>query len=416
MMSNNCVKCSCLIYDAGPLCAACAAIETAGSRREQPELAHPLETPVLQASGQTPPIPDPRELIEERSSPSGQLVGDRFRRLALAYRTLVRLYGVALVLALVRLTVRSTPGMTAHVIMVLVSVIALCTGAALIVFGYRTAEALDSGSPLLWAMAMVVPFLNVAVLLVLSRRSTRMCRAVGIPVGFLGPRLAPLAGDHEDGASRQRRWSARVPSAVWPLSIVVVVALIGFGIFMSARSGNDSAGGSTSSVEKTYTAAAGRYSVDLRSDPSDYIGGGKTYSYTSANADVSVIESGGHLTITVNGRHGFVDNWWTGDFQEPSRLHELKKGSYKDLERYPFGDRQKGSFDWIGEGRGSNELTGWFAIDRLSRTNGDLSAIHLRFELHCEGGGPALRGQIRLDELTRDVESGHGRSVLLASS
>jgi hypothetical protein len=47
-----------------------------------------------------------------------------------------------------------------------------------------------------------------------------------------------------------------------------------------------------------------------------------------------------------------------------------------------------------GQGRGCNTLTGWFAIDSYTLTAGALTGIDLRFEQHCEGGTPALHGQL----------------------
>jgi hypothetical protein len=86
---------------------------------------------------------------------------------------------------------------------------------------------------------------------------------------------------------------------------------------------------------------------------------------------------------------------WRGEFKAMNNLSELKPGYYGDLRRYPFHNPLAGGLSWYGEGRGCNTLTGWFVVDRVTYTGGNLSEIELRFEQHCEGGGPALRGQIR---------------------
>jgi hypothetical protein len=77
-----------------------------------------------------------------------------------------------------------------------------------------------------------------------------------------------------------------------------------------------------------------------------------------------------------------------------SGITELQPGYYANLERYPFHNPANGGLDWIGEGRGCNTLTGWFAVDSVTYNSGTLSAIDLRFEQHCEGGPAALHGQI----------------------
>lgn len=60
---------------------------------------------------------------------------------------------------------------------------------ALAIYAYRTADALGSSAAPLWAVVMLVPCINVITLLVLSSKATEVCRANGIPVGFLGPRV-----------------------------------------------------------------------------------------------------------------------------------------------------------------------------------------------------------------------------------
>jgi hypothetical protein len=134
--------------------------------------------------------------------------------------------------------------------------------------------------------------------------------------------------------------------------------------------------------------ATGNY-VYLKSDPGDYIGAGRTYLYTRASAAISVTASGGHLSVGVSG-----DEWWYGHFQTMSTLTTLQPGYYPGLQRYPFHDPAYGGLDWYGEGRGSNTLTGWFAIDSAAYFNGALASIDLRFELHSEGGTAALHGAI----------------------
>ena len=129
--------------------------------------------------------------------------------------------------------------------------------------------------------------------------------------------------------------------------------------------------------------------VYLQSDPGDYIGAGQTYTYTQASALLSVNASGGHLSTRIDG-----DQSWWGDFQAMNTLAQLQPGYYGDLQRYPFHNPVRGGLSWWGEGRGCNTLTGWFIVDNVTYDTGALTAIDLRFEQHCEGGGPALHGQI----------------------
>lgn len=136
------------------------------------------------------------------------------------------------------------------------------------------------------------------------------------------------------------------------------------------------------------TPSAGSY-IYLASDPGDYIGAGRTYAYSRATASLAVSANGGTLSINVDG-----DQNWRGSFAAMKTLTQLQPGYYADLQRYPFHNPVKGGLDWSGEGRGCNTLRGWFVVDAVTYAGTQLRSIDLRFEQHCEGGAPALRGKI----------------------
>jgi hypothetical protein len=64
----------------------------------------------------------------------------------------------------------------------------LVTVVALGYYAFRTAQAIGSRVAVLWAIAMLVPCVNVITLLVLSSRATTACRQAGVEVGLLGPK------------------------------------------------------------------------------------------------------------------------------------------------------------------------------------------------------------------------------------
>lgn len=139
------------------------------------------------------------------------------------------------------------------------------------------------------------------------------------------------------------------------------------------------------------TPDTGNY-IYLDSDAGDYIGAGNTYLYTPADAQITVSTSNGRLSVSINGNEN-----WNGDFQAMSSIDTLEVGYYGELQRYPFHNPVKGGLSWSGEGRGCNRLTGWFVIDSIAFNGSALESIDLRFEQHCEGGGPALHGEIHWD-------------------
>jgi hypothetical protein len=63
------------------------------------------------------------------------------------------------------------------------------TVVAIMFYAYRTAKALGSTSGVLWAIAMLLPIVNLLGLLSLSSRASAVCQANGIEVGLLGPRV-----------------------------------------------------------------------------------------------------------------------------------------------------------------------------------------------------------------------------------
>jgi hypothetical protein len=140
------------------------------------------------------------------------------------------------------------------------------------------------------------------------------------------------------------------------------------------------------------TPATGNY-VYLRSDTGDYIGQGATGLLTAPTVSFSTSSQGAaqfSLTVTTSSTSS-----WRGDFKAMNVLTQLEPGYYPNVRRYPFHNPAFGGLDWSGMGRGCNELTGWFAIDSVTYTAGNVTAIELRFEQHCEGRAPALRGKLR---------------------
>lgn len=139
------------------------------------------------------------------------------------------------------------------------------------------------------------------------------------------------------------------------------------------------------------TPATGSY-VYLKSDAGDFVGAGQTRTYTRADALLNVTVSGTRVSVNVGG-----DQNWSGDFIGMNTLSQLQPGYYGNLERYPFHNPAKGGLSWWGDGRGCNTLTGWFVVDGVTWNGSSLATLDLRFEQHCEGGAPALRGKIHWD-------------------
>jgi hypothetical protein len=140
----------------------------------------------------------------------------------------------------------------------------------------------------------------------------------------------------------------------------------------------------------------------MDSDSGDYIGGGASYSWTPANAQISITggRSGIHASLTGSGYPN--SSWWNADFT-PASGDIITKGTYSGATRYPFNGSGPG-LSVSGDGRGCNTLSGEFTVREavFSPSDGSLTTLALDFEQHCEGGTAALRGEL----LLRYVEPG----------
>jgi hypothetical protein len=78
------------------------------------------------------------------------------------------------------------------------------------------------------------------------------------------------------------------------------------------------------------------------------------------------------------------------------RVADFERGEWVDV--WNRHNPARGGLSWIGEGRGCNQLNGWFAIDHVAYTGGRLIAIDLRFEQRYDGDVKTLRGKVRWRE------------------
>lgn len=138
--------------------------------------------------------------------------------------------------------------------------------------------------------------------------------------------------------------------------------------------------------------------IVLASDAGDFVGDGQTFSYSNADAQISVY---GDLTSVVMDVRGTQS--WYAIFVAPAG-RQLVAGTYRGATRPPFQGSGAG-LSWSGNGRGCNETFGTFVIDsiRWSTTTASTPvALDLQFEQHCEGAPPGLHGSIhwRADDPT----------------
>ncbi len=119
----------------------------------------------------------------------------------------------------------------------------------------------------------------------------------------------------------------------------------------------------------------------FQSDSQDYIGAGKNELWTLVESD---------FTMSASGK----GDYWQLEFRAPSN-GLLKVGTFINAERAPFVTGKAPGLDIFGSGRGCNTLSGKFEIKSVRwASSGEIVAIDVLFEQHCEGGTPALRGEL----------------------
>jgi hypothetical protein len=136
-------------------------------------------------------------------------------------------------------------------------------------------------------------------------------------------------------------------------------------------------------------AYGGRTRVEMTSDPGDYIGQGRKWSYTIATSEIAMGGSRWYVGFGIDGADG---SWWDATFV-PSQGDILVVGdTYANATRYPFNGTGPG-LSVTGNGRGCNTLTGSFTVTAADfAPDGRLRSAGISFVQHCEGATPALRG------------------------
>jgi hypothetical protein len=135
--------------------------------------------------------------------------------------------------------------------------------------------------------------------------------------------------------------------------------------------------------------------LSFSGDPGDWVSGGQSYSYATANGDQMLVSSFANnvVNITVNGANG---DWWYLDFQAPSGQTLTSGTTYLNATRYPFNDGGAG-LSLVGNGRGCNTVTGSFTVtNAVFGINGYVQNFDATFEQHCEGFPEAARGEVHI--------------------
>lgn len=146
-----------------------------------------------------------------------------------------------------------------------------------------------------------------------------------------------------------------------------------------------------------FTIAANAHATDatasltMHSDPGDFLGQGKDYSYVRPQDQFFANAGFNHSDIfaTVNGLNG---DRWTLEFAAPDN-QPLQVGTYLDAQGFPFQQAGHPGIQ-VNQGFTCQTITGQFDVLDIEFANGALSRLDVTFEEHCNGAAAALTGEL----------------------
>ena len=140
-------------------------------------------------SGRLPPPRPPAPPVPPYDQAGRLAALDDAVTMARFYRRLVLLVGAQILLGLFQLPLQAATSHEGALIVILLVVVLGSLGllVAIAVTAYQLSSHLRESVPLLWAIVMFLPCLNIIGLLVLSAKAQSWCSRYGLKVGLLGP-------------------------------------------------------------------------------------------------------------------------------------------------------------------------------------------------------------------------------------
>lgn len=148
-------------------------------------------------------LPPPRPVVQmvPPQPAASPIPFDQAENIARYYRRLVLLVGAQLLLGFLQNALVAVPNQGAAVILVIMLILLIVVAVLLVTTAYHLSKNMGESVPILWAIAMFVPCVNIIVLLILSSKAQSWCRRYGIRVGFLGPSKESIEELRQRGAA-----------------------------------------------------------------------------------------------------------------------------------------------------------------------------------------------------------------------
>jgi len=126
----------------------------------------------------------------------------------------------------------------------------------------------------------------------------------------------------------------------------------------------------------------------MDSQPGDYVGQGQTITLTSSDATISATGDATGIDMTAYGAHSLEA------VLAPPTGGALTAGTTYTTTK--VGDATNAAMDVGGDARGCSTSTGTMTVHQISVDGGgQIDALAVTYEQHCDGGTPALFGELR---------------------
>jgi hypothetical protein len=135
--------------------------------------------------------------------------------------------------------------------------------------------------------------------------------------------------------------------------------------------------------------------ITMFSDPGDFIGGGTPQEFDTTNASISGTVSTGGIGLSAAGGTSGLSYSLVID---PPPGTSFKVGYYPKVQRAEFRTAGFAGLDITGNGNGCNTDSGAIDVRDLAVSGSAITRLDLLYEQHCEGGVPALFGEVRIGE------------------
>ncbi len=143
--------------------------------------------------------------------------------------------------------------------------------------------------------------------------------------------------------------------------------------------------------------------VILDSTRGDYVGSGRLWSYTPANATIFVQPAPSISGVWIHISQNNSQIAWDLLFSAPHR-ENFRRGQYEGARRIPFNSPTQAGIDVSGSSRGCNRVSGRFLVSEfVLDSSGNVQRLAVDFEQLCDFSVAPMYGSVRFNSAVSTV-------------